>query len=606
MFTGARDMEITQNKLINYTINKGDTTMRHNNMFSRFGAAMVIALLISSVQFSVAAGTLAGTTITNQADVQYNAGSNVRTGQSNSVTMTVGYKVSINILPGSSSTTTVDSTIINKAFYFYNSGNYSDNFKMSVANVPAGWTAQLFKDENDNQLWDGGDSLITSGGALYTDTTLANHIPLILRITIPQGTDAPDAMVAAITVDVESDGTGPSGVVRVGGAGTQTYTANVTIAKPIISFSVTPTFTSDKIPGENQSYALTITNTGSAATIGNSTVTWKYDDTNLENETGGAPSGGTATWTIASLAAVSGDTTVTFTADIEQTSNNGTGVAAGTTITNGTAGSKIDYSDGLHTYSVNVASTTALLVGQASGAYVNQITANQSGNPGDSITYVIHVRNRGNAAMTFDLSQAMNAGGDLDTVHFFTATSGVIGSQPFTTASIPAGDSLTIYAYLIVNVTGTDGQTIVRDLTASPNVAGATPIGAGNYNPTITVTTTLTSPNLNIALTQAHVYGVGNITNPAPGDSIEYTLTITNNGTGTATNLTTSNAIPTNTTFGPDSYGTGMGILVDGVAKTNAIDVDNANFNANTVSAGSFSIAGGGATVVIKYRVAVN
>ncbi|MEW6061676.1 MAG: hypothetical protein AB1600_07010 [Bacteroidota bacterium] len=583
--------------------------MRQHNMFSRLGVALIVALLISLGQQSFAAGTLAGTVVSNQASVQYNAGSNVRSGQSNTATFTVGYKVSINLSTTSSSTTTVDSTIINKAFYFYNAGNYSDDFKMTVANVPTGWTAQLYKDKNNDQLWDGGDSLITSGGALYTDTTIANRIPLILRITIPRGSQAPDDTTANITVNIESNGTYLGSIVRVGGVGTQTYTASVTIAKPVISFSVTPTYTTNKIPGENQSFALTITNTGHAATVGNSTVTWKYDDPNLENESAvsGSATGGTATWTIGSLAALTGTTTVTFTADIEQTSNNGTGVPAGTTITNGTSGSEVTYNDGLHSWSENVSSTTAFTVGQASGAYVSVISsASQSGNPGDSVVYLIRVKNRGNSAMTFTLSQAQN-GGDLDTTHWFTETNGATGTQPLVTSSVAAGDSLdTVYVYLRVNVTGTDGQTIIRNLTATPGIAGATPNGTGNYNPTVTITTTVTAPSLSIVLSQAHVYGVGNISNPAPGDTIEYTLTITNSGAGSATNLTTSNAIPTNTTFGPNSYGVGKGILVDGVAKTNASDADGATFSSNTVTTGPFTVAGSGGTKTIKYRVAVN
>lgn len=582
--------------------------MRQHNMFSRLGVALIVALLISLGQQSFAAGTLAGTVVSNQASVQYNAGSNVRTGQSNTATFTVGYKVSINLSTTSSSTTTVDSTIINKAFYFYNAGNYSDDFTMTVGNVPTGWTAQLYKDKNNDQLWDGGDSLITSGDALYTDTTIANRIPLILRITIPRGSQAPDDTTANITVNIESNGTYLGSIVRVGGVGTQTYTASVTIAKPVISFTVTPTYTANKIPGDNQSFALTITNTGHAATVGNSTVTWKYDDANLENESAvsGSATGGTATWTIGSLAALTGTTTVTFTADIEQTSNNGTGVPAGTTITNGTSGSEVTYNDGLHNWSENVSSTTAFTVGQASGAYVSVISsASQSGNPGDSVVYLIRVKNRGNSAMTFTLSQAQN-GGDLDTTHWFTETDSTTGTQPLVTSSVAAGDSLdTVYVYLRVNVTGTDGQTIIRNLTATPGIAGTTPNGTGNYNPTVTITTTVTAPTLSITLTHQNVGGVGTNANPAPGDTIEYTLTISNTGTGTATNLTTSNAIPSNTTFLANAYASGKGIEVDGVAKTNANDGDGATFSSNTVTTGPFSISPSG-TKTIKYKVTVD
>ena len=590
------------------TIQRGDIPMRTNNLFSLLGAAMVAILLLVSANDVYASGTLAGTTITNQASVQYNAGSNVRTSSSNQVTMTVGYKVSINLVSSSSSTTTVDSTTVYTAFYASNNGNYTDNLQFSLTHVPAGWSAQLYRDKNNNQVYDAGtDSAITSGGAIAADTTVADRIPLILAVTIPS---VADNYNDSVTVTVQSNGSGPGGVVRVGGAGPQVYAAHVTIAKPVLSFSVVPTYGANKIPGESESYALTVTNTGHAATNGNSTITWLYDNTNLAsvNTTGGvssSASSGTATWTISSLSALTGTVTVNLTATIEQTSHNGTGVPYNTTITNGTTGSNAYYYDGVNHYHTNVASTTAFNVGQASGAYVSQLIANQSGNPGDSVVYQIRVKNRGNAAMTFTLSQA-RSGGDLDTTHLFTATSGVAGSQPFTTASINAGDSLSLYVYLRVNVTGQNGNTIIRLLTASPNTAGVQPTGAGNYNPSITITTTVTAPNLNIVLSQAFVSGVGTITNPAPGDVIEYTLTITNNGTGTATNMTTSNAIPGNTTFVQDAYGTGKGIQVGGTAMTNVVDGDIASWTSNTVSVGPMSIAGSGGQQIIKYQVTVN
>ena len=57
--------------------------MKNRSMFSRIGVAMVIALLISSVQHSFAAGTTAGTAITNTASVTFNDGANVKNKTSN-------------------------------------------------------------------------------------------------------------------------------------------------------------------------------------------------------------------------------------------------------------------------------------------------------------------------------------------------------------------------------------------------------------------------------------------------------------------------------------------------------------------------------------------
>ena len=614
----------SNNTIINRNPNIGDTTMRTNNLFSRLGLAMVAILLFSSVQHVYAYGTLAGTVITNQASVQYNAGSNVRNASSNTVTMTVGYKVSLNMVATSSTTTTVDSTILYKAFYVSNNGNYADSINLTIGHFPTGWVGQLYRDVSNSGVYVGTDPAIASGSNVYTDTTIANRIGLILKIAIPQGANAPDAMSDSVTVYAQSFGGLPA-VVRVGGVGRQVYFANVTIAKPVISITgaqlpAGPT-AAQLIPGSSFTYTLSLQNTGHLAIQNGATFTFKLDTnfnftsaTNSGSNSGvnGSGDGGTVSWTLNATdlpATMGSPITRQVVVTIQQVTSNGTGAHVGNTVyimdsTHATT-TQLIYNDGLHAYTKGTAPLTSLTVSQASGAYVSQLTANQSGNPGDSVVYQFRVKNRGNAAMTFTLTQAQS-GGNLDTVHLFTATSGVAGSQPFTTASVNAGDSLTLFVYLRVNVTGQNGNTIIRLLTATPGTAGTQPVGASNYNPSITITTTVTAPNLSIVLSQAWIYGVGNITNPAPGDTIEYTLTITNSGTGNATSLTTSNAIPSNTTFGPNSYGVGYGILVDGVAKTNAVDADGASFSANTVTVGPATVNGGGGTKIVKYRVAVN
>jgi len=585
---------------------------------------MVAILLLSSMQHVYAAGTLAGTTITNQASVQYNAGINVRNGTSNISTMVVGYKVSLNMVATSSTTTTVDSTILYKAFYVSNNGNYADSINLTVSHLPTGWLGQLYRDVSNSGLYVGTDPAIASGSNVYTDTTFANRIGLILKITIPQGANAPDAMSDSVTVYAQSYGGLPA-VVRVDGYGRQVYFANVTIAKPVISITgaqlpAGPT-AAQLIPGSSFTYTLSLQNTGHLAIQNGATFTFKLDTsfnftsaTNSGSNSGanGYGNGGTVSWTLNASdlpqtmgAPITRQVVVT----IQQVSYNGTGARVGNTIYIMDSGynttTQLVYNDGLHPYTKVASPLTSLTVSQASGAYLIQLTANQSGNPGDSVVYQFRVKNRGNAAMTFTLSQALS-GGNLDTVHLFTATSGVAGSQPFTTASINAGDSLGLYVYLRVNATGQNANTIVRLLTAAPGTAGSTPTGASNYNPTITITTTVTAPNLSIVLTQAKIWGVGTTANPAPGDTIEYTLTIINSGTGNATSLTISNAIPSNTTFGPNSYGVGDGILVDTVPETNNVgDSDGAHFTANTITVESTTV-NAGATKVVKYRVAVN
>ena len=182
--------------------------MRTHKLFSRFGLAMVAILLLSSMQHVYAAGTLAGTTITNVASVQYNAGVNVRNGTSNIITMVVGYKVVINLSPSNSSTTTVDSTSIYKAYTVTNTGNYADSLQFTVTHLPAGWIDTVFYDKDASGTETPGDSALTSGGPGFWTAISGSHA-LLLKITIPGYVNAPDNMIDSVTVTTASYGSGP-------------------------------------------------------------------------------------------------------------------------------------------------------------------------------------------------------------------------------------------------------------------------------------------------------------------------------------------------------------------------------------------------------------
>lgn len=527
---------------INNTTIQGDTTMSTNSKFFRFGIAMAVVLLLSVSQNMFAAGTLAGTVITNKAFVQYNAGVNVRTDSSAASTLTVGYKASINLSAYSSSTTSVDSTILYKYFNFVNTGNYGDNFAVTVGHYPTNWVVTLYKDMNASGTWDGGDSLVTSGGALYLDTAAtSNNIGIIAKIAIPQGNDAADNLNDSVEVSVASNGTGPAGVTRVGGNGSQTYVAHVTINKPVISYYVVPTLSTNKIPGESQSYELRIVNTGHAATNGSATVKWTYDNVNLNNEsyTGGTLSGDTVSWSVASVAA-NDSTSLTFSATIEQSSHSGTGVPSGTAITNGNSGSFVTYNDGLHSYSINITSSTSFNVGTASGAVWTVTPADSNGNPGDVIEYQFKLKNTGNHSDNYTLSNT-DATGDLNVTHYFAESS--LGSFVTTlSSSLAQGDSIVLYVRDTIPSGALDGQTIKRSIVAT-TVTGSpiAPIGgatAASYSPLITA---VTAPQLTVSLSKTFVSGTGDATNPAPGDIIQWTVTIQNIGTGNATSVSSSN-----------------------------------------------------------------
>ena len=84
-----------------------------------------------------------------------------------------------------------------------------------------------------------------------------------------------------------------------------------------------------------------------------------------------------------------------------------------------------------------------------------------------------------------------------------------------------------------------------------------------------------------------------------PGSIMTYQITATLTGTGTAANLVLTDPLPAVTTYVPGS------ITVDGTSRTDAADVDNAQFLANTVSVSLGDVASP-AVVTVTFRATIN
>jgi uncharacterized repeat protein (TIGR01451 family) len=101
------------------------------------------------------------------------------------------------------------------------------------------------------------------------------------------------------------------------------------------------------------------------------------------------------------------------------------------------------------------------------------------------------------------------------------------------------------------------------------------------------------------------VKSVINVRDPAggililPGTVLTYRIVLTLTGVGIAENLIATDPLPTSTTYVPGST------TVDGVARTDAADADNASFAAGTVSV-VFGNTTSPATRVLELRVTVN
>jgi len=246
-----------------------------------------------------------------------------------------------------------------------------------------------------------------------------------------------------------------------------------------------------------------------------------------------------------------------------------TGVANGTVITD-TAVASSSVSD------PNTSNNTASAfteVGTTAGAQM-VVSNSASPNPvvaGSNITYTQTATNVGSAtANSPSLTESTPANTTFQSITFPPGTScttppvGGTGTITCTSASAPAGSSGTVQVVVQVNA-GTASGTVITDTATvtstnqsfGSNSATATDVVATAGQADLALSTTATpSPVF-------------------PGNDITYTQTITNNGPGTATGASFTEAVPANTTFSSISIPAGWACTTPAVGGTGNINCTN-------------------------------
>lgn len=112
-------------------------------------------------------------------------------------------------------------------------------------------------------------------------------------------------------------------------------------------------------------------------------------------------------------------------------------------------------------------------------------------------------------------------------------------------------------------------------------------------------TYSISLPSLTITKTIARVLDPKGTSVLMPGSVMTYQIAVVLSGAGTINNLVITDPLPANTTYLPGS------IIVNGVAKTDAADADNAQFAANTVSVSLGNVAAP-ANIVLTFRATIN
>lgn len=565
----------------------------------------IIAVLLSSA-VATAAGTPAGTAITNRATADYQDanGNNLPRVVSNSVTTTVTQVGGVSVTPDTATKTGAQGTQVDFAANVTNTGNGTDSFALTAVSA-AGWTTSIIKDDNVDGILDVTETtVITDTGDLPADGSL----DVIVRVDIPAGTANATTDDTTFTATSTFDGT-------VTDAGVYT----VSVEDAVMNLNKQVDTAAGRKPGDIVTYIVTGANSGS--TTAQSVVVTDQMPTNTTYAPGSmrfGPVGGSydtatpltdandgdgADFDITTAGAVTyqwgdgapGDSGVVY---FRTQINNG--VAAGTDIDNV---AKLDYAVAGNPQPTLDSNTVTFDVDGQAGVRVTPGVTSRVGDPGDQIVFPLTVANAGNAPDTIDMTTTSTAGwtwalwrdvnGDGDLDEGDSLLQDTNGSGKPDTGPLGPGDNIAILSVATIPVGTNNGIADTQVVTGTSSVDSAISDTSGN------LVTTVTAPVMDLSKE-------ADKTTAAPGETITYTSTATNNGSGVATNIIIADLIPQFTTYVAGSIETGdsLGNLTP---RTDANDGDGAHFDpdANTVIANSPTVGAGG-SFILRFQVTVD
>jgi uncharacterized repeat protein (TIGR01451 family) len=563
---------------------KGGSQMRTKNLF------IGILLACMAVSMAFAAGTPAGTAITNYAIGEYQDanGNQLPNVQSNTVTTIVSQVAGIDINPASSASNVVLYGTVSFPFTLTNTGNGEDKFDLTKAIVENGGgtnTAVIYHDANGNGVVDDNEAAVTATSALAADATY----DIVVVVTNVDGNDGSYATVT-MTGTSQFNSTVSDASVMVATVSTSVF------AYTMIADDQTPQ------PGDVVTYTLTATNSGSATAksvvVSNNIATnTTFVSGSLEIEGASASdasdndgaqySGGTVSFELGDILS-GGSSYATFQVVVNDD------VPVGTVVNNSATLLFNNILDEQQAAVSAVSTGATLTIAQIYFVSVGA-DATDVGDPSDYVYYAVTVTNTGNGPDVMNISYTntltsftfyldANKNGVIDegenvltdsnndgTIDVGTLTQGAI-AYVVAKAQIPAGTA---------------------DATVSVMTMTATSAGNASESDSGNLTVTVTAPILSL------LKAVSPQGNQPPGTTLTYTVTVMNSGTGEATSVVISDVIPMHTLYKDGSMKIGSD------EKTDAVDGDGGTKTVDSVVFTIPTLSAGGTTTV-SFQTVIN
>ncbi|MCK4367674.1 MAG: DUF11 domain-containing protein, partial [Thermoplasmata archaeon] len=364
----------------------------------------------------------------------------------------------------------------------------------------------------------------SQSGDIYTwevgDVGAGDSGTILVTVQVDVGT--PDGTVLTNTVVLSYDDANGNPIPD------ESDSVDVTVTAPIMTISKSADV-STADPGDSITYTIEYENTGSGQATGVVVKDTIPEDTTFEssNPAYDDVQGDTYIWSIGDVGPYSSGTiTVVVTVDV--------GTPDGTVLTNSVT---LDYDDAngnpypQESDSVDVTVTAPIV------SFSKSVDKSQA-NPGDTLVYTLSYENTGTGWTT---GIVVN-----DTIPEDTT---FVSSDPdydyndgdfysWNVGSLGPGASGTITITVTVDAYTPDGTTLLN--TATLDYADAN----GNYYPQLSddAETTVTGPVMTIVKS-------ADVTSADPSDTIVYTITYENTGSGDATDVVVQDTIPADTTF---------------------------------------------------------
>lgn len=565
----------------------------------KFVVLLIAGLLLStmlSAGTAFAAGTPAGTTITNKATATYTDANNNTYApvESNTVSVTVSQVAGVTTSPA---TVSQNGSPGGKTYFsgqIVNSGNGTDTFNLTAAGLPAGYTYAIYKDTNGDGILQPSEEV--AGNMLGASVSLdADQVQYAIAVIT-----APAGAAAGSTASLNFTATS---VLTPAVSSTSTMT--VTIQAAVITFSKSATPAAPK-PGETVTYSITWNNSGTApgylvvltdaipaeTTYKTGSMTYsgaaRTDAADADNADYNVTNPGKVTAAIGTVA-TGGSGTFSFQVTVNAN------IAASTVINNtASATYRTNAGDPGTETTVNT-NTSPFTVSQAAGVQVMPPTLTTDELVGNQNLHPFTIKNTGNSTDIYSISSVglywtWAVYNDVNQDGKYTAGVDTPVTDSNADGKIDTGavapDETKFYV-AVVTVAGSNGQQGKHTITA-----------------TSVYDTTVTGTSIKFTNIQTPVMGLVKSVSPAgpqpPGTQLTYTITVTNTGAAPAQTFVVTDVLSSYLNYVPNS------ITVAGAGQTDAADGDFGHYDAvsGTVMISIPSIAAG-ATIPIVYRATI-